>query len=169
MIINIKQLARSRIIYKLDTNSCICDKEISCILPNSSVMSYISDDLHIQDKMSFAGFRNWSAFKVEDTYGEQWGYFSSQSGCSSFLSSTVVTQVDDQDYSKAISTYNRFTVNRNQQSLFYELVERYGYKQVSSESSSNTHRYNADDSGGYQPGEYKVPKCTTTVFKKKEK
>ena len=131
-------------------------------------MAYIPNDLHIQDKMQFAGFDNWSAFKVEDTYGEQWGYFPSQSGCSSFLSSTVVTQVDDFDYSKAIATYNRFTVNRNQQSLFYELIERYGFKQVSSETSSNTHRYNADDSGGYQRGEYKVPKCATTVFKKQK-
>jgi hypothetical protein len=135
----------------------------------SSVMAYMSSNMHIQDKMRFAGFSNWTAFKVEKKYAEQWAYFSSQSGCSSVLISTVVTRVDDRDYTKTFSSENQFTVERHQQSLFYELIERDGFERVNSDTSFNTHRFNADDSGGYQRDEYRVPKCETSFFKKQRK
>jgi hypothetical protein len=130
-------------------------------------MAYLFDKMHIQNKMGMASFSTWTAFKIEKKYAEQWGYYSSQSGCSAVLISTVVTRVDDRDYTKTISPEHQFTVERHQESLFYDLIKRNGFENVSSESSHNTHRYNADDSGGYQRGEYKVPKYETSIFKKK--
>ncbi|CAF3521663.1 unnamed protein product [Rotaria socialis] len=123
--------------------------------------------MHIQDKMQMAHFSTWTAFKIEKKYAEQWGYYPSQSGCSAVLISTVVTRVDDRDYTKTISPEYQFTVERHQESLFYDLIRRNGFENVSSERSDNTHQYNADDSGGYLRGEYKVPKCETSIFKKK--
>ncbi|CAF1057989.1 unnamed protein product [Adineta steineri] len=116
--------------------------------------------------MQFAGFSRWTAFKIEKKYAEEWGYYSSQSGCSSVLISTVVTRVDDLDYTKTISPEYEFTVERHQESLFYDLINRNGFKVVSQNTSSNTHRFNADDSGGYLRDEYKVPKSETIVYKK---
>jgi hypothetical protein len=120
-------------------------------------------NMHIQDKMGMARFSTWTAFKVEKKDAEQWGYYPSQSGCSAVLVSTVVTRVDDRDYTKTFSADCQFTVERHQESLFYDLIRRNGFENVSSETSSTTHQYNANDSGGYQRGEYKVPKCEKSV------
>ena len=130
-------------------------------------MAYLFDKMHIQDKMRMGSFSTWTAFKVEKKYAEQWGYYSSQSGCSAVRISTVVTRVDDRDYGKTISPDYQFTVERHQESFFNELIGRDGFEEVSSNTSAINHQYNADDSGGYQRGEYKVPKCERSVYKKR--
>jgi hypothetical protein len=132
-------------------------------------MAYFFDKMHIQDKMRMASFGSWAAFKLERKYGEQWGYYSSQSGCSPILISTVVTRVDASDYTKTLSQYE-FTVERHQESLFFELIDRDGFECISSKTTHTTHPFDVDNgNGGREPGEYRIPKCVTSVYKKKSK
>ncbi|CAF1521107.1 unnamed protein product [Adineta ricciae] len=132
-------------------------------------MAYGFKKLHLQDKMEFARFSTWTAFKVEKRYYEQWGHYSSGSGCSAVAGTTVVTQVDEKDLTKSINTYDQFTFEPYQESLFYTLIQRAGFKLVSSDTSFSTHVYNADDNGGYIRDEYKTPKSDVRFYKKERK
>lgn len=132
-------------------------------------MAFGSMKMHLQDKMGFSRFSTWTAFKVETGYAEEWGFYSSQSGCRAVAGTTVVTQLDDNDYTKAINTYDQFTFEPYQESLFYTLIERAGFKLVESDTSYTTHRFNADDTGGYKRDEYRTPKSEIRIYKREEK
>lgn len=125
--------------------------------------------MHIQHLMMMHNFNRWDAFKAEQTFGEQWGFFSTQSGCSAIDVGTTIMRLSYNGSNHNYSSHSRdkFDLENCQKDLFYFLIYRDGFYRVDSKASHTTHQFKTDDNDGGRVMQYSTPKSNETIFRRR--
>ena len=123
-------------------------------------------NLNVQEKMQMANFDTWTAFRADKEYYQHCVPYGNCGSYSAIEGSAVIKKLADNGHDYFGS--NSFTIEKHQTALFEYLVERDGFVEVDSHWSNATYVGNGDDTGGYYPVEYPIPKSITKTYRRKE-